>query len=105
MLTCRVISVFGLAVLLGAHLSAQEIAQHHPKFGTVPLYFEENKGQTDAHALYIARSASLVGFVLQDGWALSLGGQLSSMHIKGADPKAALVQEGSVEGITNYYLG
>src|SRR5258708_27703890 len=105
MLTCRVTRVFSFALLLGTHLSAQEIAKHRPDFGSVPLYFEENKGQTDAQARYIARSGSLVGFVLQDGWALSLGGQPVSMYIKGADPKATLVPEGSVEGITNYYLG
>src|SRR5258707_12460600 len=93
--------VFSFAFLLGTHLSAQG----RSNFGTAPLYFEENKGQTDARARYIARSASLVGFVLQDGWTLSLGGQPVSMQVKGADPKATLVPEGSVEGITNYYLG
>jgi len=105
MLTCRVTRAFSLVLLLGTRLSAQEIAKHRPDFGAVPLYFEENSGQTDARARYIARSANLVGFVLQDGWTLSLGGQPVSMHIAGADPKAALVPEGQTEGITNYYLG
>jgi sugar lactone lactonase YvrE len=97
----RVTSVFTLALLLGTQLSAK----HASNFGAVPLYFEENKGQTDAQARYIARSANLVGFVLQDGWTLSLHGQPVSMHIAGANPKATLVPEHSVEGITNYYLG
>src|SRR5258708_4826775 len=97
----RAASVFSLALLLTTHLSAQ----HASKFGTVPLYFEQNKGQTDAHARYIARSANLVGFVLQNGWTLSLNGQPISMHIAHADPKATLVPENPVEGITNYYLG
>jgi hypothetical protein len=100
-----VTSVSGLVLLLGSHLSAQEIAKHRPNFGAVPLYFEENKGQTDADTRYLARSANLVGFVLQNGWTLSLHGQPISMHIKGADPKAALVPENPIEGITNYYLG
>src|SRR5260370_7162236 len=87
MVTCRVTRVSSFILLLGTHLSAQELAKHRPDFGTVPLYFEENKGQTDAQARYIARSANLVGFVLQDGWTLSLSGQPVSMHIQGRRPK------------------
>ncbi len=56
-------------------------------------------------AKYIARSANQVGFITQDGWTLSLHGQPISMHITGADPKAALLPESPIEGITNYYLG
>jgi len=74
-------------------------------FGAVPLYFEENRGQTDARARYIARSEHLVGFVTQDGWTLSLNGQPISMHIADANAKATLVPQNLVEGITNYYLG
>src|SRR5438105_11279001 len=94
----RAASVFTL--LLATYLSAQ----HASKFGSVPLYFEQNKGQTDAQARYIARSANLVGFVLQNGWTLSLNGQPISMHIGNADQKAALVPESPIEGISNYYL-
>src|SRR5258708_4545605 len=93
--------VFSFAFLLGTHLSAQG----RSNFGTAPLYFEQNKGQTDAQARYIARSPSLVGFVLQDGWTLSLNGQPVSMHIVSAHPKTALIPETQIEGITNYYLG
>jgi Beta-propeller repeat/Viral BACON domain/Putative binding domain, N-terminal len=97
----RVTRVFSLALLLGIHLSAQ----NHSNFNTIPLYFEQNKGQTDLQATYIARSPNLVGFVLQDGWTLSLHGPPISMHIAEANAKAMLVPEHSVEGITNYYLG
>src|SRR5258708_32198560 len=97
----RAASVFSLALLLTTPLSAQ----HPSKFGSVPLYFEQNKGQTDAQARYIARSPNLVGFVLQNGWTLSLNGQPISMHIADADPKAALVPANPVEGIPNYYRG
>jgi uncharacterized repeat protein (TIGR01451 family) len=92
-------------ILFATSLSAQGIAKQQSNYATVPLYFEENKGQTDARARYIARSANLVGFVLQDGWTLSLRGEPVSMHVKGADPKGPLIPEGSVEGITNYYIG
>jgi uncharacterized repeat protein (TIGR01451 family) len=85
-------------LLLAGGLMAQDT-------GNVPLYFEENRGQTGAQAQYIARSANLVGFVTRDGWTLSLNGQPISMHIEGANAKARFVPEGFVEGITNYYLG
>ncbi len=94
----RLAAVLSFAALLGT-------VQGRSNFGTPPLYFEQNKGQTDAQARYIARSASLVGFVLQDGWTLSLNGQPVSMHIVSADPKTTLIPETQIEGITNYYLG
>jgi hypothetical protein len=97
----RLVAVCALALLIGTPLSAQ----HLSNFGTVPLYFEENQGQTDSRARYVARSANLIGFVLQDGWTLSLNGQPISMHLVGADSKAPFVPEGSIEGKTNYYLG
>jgi hypothetical protein len=80
-------------------------AQHPANFGNVPLYFEENRGQTDAHARYIARSQNVLGFVTQDGLTFSLNGQPVSMHIAHANTKARFVPEGAVEGIINYYLG
>src|SRR5258708_13227799 len=98
----RATRAFGLVLLLVTTLTAQE---HHSNFGNVPLYFEENRGQTDSHARYIARSSSLLGFVTQDGWTLSLNGQPVSMHIAHANAKARVIPESTVEGITNYYLG
>src|SRR5260370_3358509 len=97
------ISTFVL--FLVTSLMAQGAVKRHPDFGNVPLYFEENRGQTDSHARYIARSTSLVGFITQDGWTLSLNGQPVSMHVANANAKARLVPEGAAEGITNYYLG
>src|SRR5260370_23172193 len=98
----RATRAFGLVLLLVTTLTAQE---RHPDFGNVPLYFEENRGQTEAHSRCLARSASLVGFVTQDGWTLSLNGRPVSMHIAHANAKARVMPESTVEGITNYYLG
>jgi len=97
----QVIFAFSCVLLFGSDLSAQRASN----FGSVPLYFEENRGQTDAQARYIARSPNLTGFVTQDGWTLSIHGQPVSMRIADANPKAAFVPENPVEGITNYYLG
>jgi len=100
-LNSQVIFAFSCVLLFGIDLSAQRASS----FGSVPLYFEENRGQTDAQARYIARSPNLVGFVTQDGWTLSLHGQPVSMHIADANAKAAFVPEQPAEGVTNYYLG
>src|SRR5258708_30705322 len=97
----RAASVFTFALLLGAHLSAQQPS----KFGTVPLYFEQNKGQTDAQAHYIARTANLVGFVLQNGSTLSVNAQPISIHIANANPQTPLVPDNPVEHLPHYYLG
>src|SRR6266852_1426313 len=97
--------IITFVLFLVTSLMAQDAVKRQTNFGNVPLYFEENRGQTDAHARYIARSSSLVGFITQDGWTLSLNGQPVSMHIAGANAKARLVPEGAAEGITNYYLG
>ncbi|HEY6393466.1 MAG TPA: SBBP repeat-containing protein, partial [Bryobacteraceae bacterium] len=97
----RATRAFGFVLPLATGLMAQDAVKHH---AAVPLYFEENRGQTNAQARYIARSPSLLGFVTQDGWTLSLSGQPISMHIAGANAKATLVPENPVEGITNYYL-
>jgi len=95
----------GFVLLLACGAMAQDAARRYPGFGNVPLYFEENRGQTNAHARYIARSPNRVGFVTQDGWTLSLHGHPVSMHMAGANTKALFAGEGSVEGITNYFLG
>src|SRR6266567_7751542 len=86
--------------LLLTSLSAQDTVKHHSNFGNVPLYFEQNRGQADAPARYIARSTSLVGFITTDGWTLSLNGQPVSMHIAHANTKATFVPGAAVEGIT-----
>src|ERR1700682_5045920 len=51
------IIVSGLFLVTG--LMAQDTVKRHGDFGHVPLYLEENRGQTDAHARYVARSTSL----------------------------------------------
>src|SRR5216684_3335605 len=101
----RATRAFILVLFLLASLSAQDAAKRRRDFGNLPLYFEENRGQTDSHARYLARSSSLVGFVTQDGWTLSLNGQPVSMHIAHANAKARFIPETTVEGITDYYLG
>jgi uncharacterized repeat protein (TIGR01451 family) len=93
-----------LAFFFVTGLPAQD-AITRDNFGNIPLYFEENRGQTDPRAKYIARSTALAAFITPDGWTLSLNGQPVSMHIAAANPKALFAPERPLEGVTNYYLG
>jgi Beta-propeller repeat/FG-GAP-like repeat/Viral BACON domain len=89
-------------------LNAQPAVQHNSgaarAFGKVPLTFEENRGQTDSRARYLARSAGMTVFLTGDGYTLSAPGGSLSMHIAGANRAARVAGDARVEGISNYYL-
>jgi hypothetical protein len=101
--------LLGLALFTGMAVSGQSTGQNTAKvsqdFGRVPIYFEENRGQTDARARFIARTGRLAAFLTQDGWTLSMHGEAISMRISDASQSARLAPEGTVGGISNYYLG
>src|SRR5260370_18413 len=101
--------LLGLALLAGIVMSGQGAGQDTVKvshdFGRVPPYFEENRGQADARARYVARTGNLIAFLTQDGWTLSLHGEAISMRIAAGNRKAPFTAEGTLEGISNYYLG
>jgi hypothetical protein len=91
--------------------------QEHVKAGTLlrtlgnlPLQFEENKGQADSKARFIARGAGYTLLLNDDGLALNLPhkannpGQWVSMHLLGAHAAEILGQERTATQ-TNYYLG
>src|ERR1700689_424722 len=82
-----------------------ENAPAHTNLGNIPLYFEENRGQTDSRARYIARGAKRVAFVTQDGLMLSLKNEAIAMRIVDAARDSIFASEGEVEGVSNYYLG
>ena len=100
------ISLMTFAVLaVNAQVPTSPLSKHRADFGRVPLYFEENRGQTDARARYIARGGGQTSFLTQDGLALSLNGEAIAMHIVGAAPDARMRAQGDIEGVSNYYLG
>src|SRR5258708_240638 len=89
--------LLSLGLLAGMAVSGQSTGQNTAKvshdFGRVPLYSEENRGQTDARARYVARTGNLVAFLTQDGWTLSLHGEATSMRIADASPNAPFAPE------------
>ena len=86
--------------MIGMGLNAQtpvpNTAQVRLDFGSIPVYFEENRGQSDARARYVARGGNLVAFVTEEGWTISVNGAPVSMRIVGADRKAQFAAEGAV---------
>jgi len=94
----RFLGVPAIALLFGTCLFAENTLK-------TPLYFEQNKGQTDARARFLAHGGNLTAFITQDGFTVSLNGEAVSMHVKGANPKAELVSENAIQGLSNYYLG
>ncbi len=72
--------------------------------------FEANVGQTDARVRYLARGSGYVLFLTGDETVLSLAGpdKRSSalrMRLANADPRAGLIAEDRLPGVSNYFLG
>jgi len=95
-------SVSAFCLLIGITIPAISPAQ---SYGKIPLYFEENCGQTDAQFRYVARTTGLVGLLTADGWTIPTPGHPIAMHVRQANPKATFTPENPAEGVSNYYLG
>jgi hypothetical protein len=97
---------------------AEASARHGPPasgitrsvLGNLPLQFEENEGQADGRARFLARGPGYTLFLNSDGLALNLSHTANntargvSMHLLGAQVAEPLGREQTVTQ-TNYYLG
>ncbi|HTK95654.1 MAG TPA: SBBP repeat-containing protein [Terriglobales bacterium] len=79
------------------------------KFAQAPLTFEENRGQADAQARYIARGQGYSLFLTQDSAVLSLRApeRAATVRIHPAQPSAAMtiVAEGKTPTVSHYLVG
>lgn len=98
-----------LALLITIRLPAQNLRHQNPRthstFGQIPLYFEENRGQTNQAASYLARSSNFLAFVTRGGLDVSTSQGVVSMRVAHADMHSQFEMEREAEGVTNYYLG
>jgi hypothetical protein len=96
-----------LVLLIAVQVQGQSIRGAHTKgqFGQIPLYFEENHGQTNADVAFVARSSKMLVFVTRKGATLSSPSGVVSMNVAGANLHSRTEAEGETEGVTNYYLG
>jgi hypothetical protein len=95
--------------LITTSLMAQELVQNpardssHP-MGQIPVYFEQNDGQADKAARFVASNGRLKALITKNGLAFPHGSAFISMQVR--DGLVASFQpEESTAGVSNYYLG
>lgn len=82
----------------------------HSVLGNLPLQFEENEGQADRRARFLAKGPGYTLFLNSDGLALNLShipnstARGVSMHLLGAEVAEPMGREHAATQ-TNYYLG
>ena len=95
MIRCRPAWLFFTAIALVPLCSA-----------SIPLYFEQNQGQTDRRVDYIARGDGYVVFLTNKEAVLKPAGtQPLTMHLLGADGKSTRKGLQRAPGVTHYLGG
>jgi hypothetical protein len=74
-------------------------------FGDIPLHFEENRGQADPAALYLARGHNFDLSLTRAGVNFSTSDDVVEMRIIGANEDALINAEEPLEGVSNYFVG
>src|SRR6185369_4318023 len=73
------------------------------KFGSIPLHFEPNVGQTDSSVQFTARTPGMDLYLTEQGAVMVLNGsEVIRMKIPGAKRAAGLQR---LPGVSNYCLG
>jgi hypothetical protein len=106
--TCQVSALLlvGAVLPLAADTQAQPI--HTRSFGTAPLSFEPNQGQTDSRVQFLSRGNGYTLFLTPAEAVLSLGQQdprLLRMRLLEANTQAKAEALGPLPGTTNYFVG
>ena len=82
-------------------------------YGSLPLNFEENKGQTDDRVKFLSRGSGYAMFLTPEEAVLSLSrtdkdkavGSIVRMQFSGANPAARLRGEEPRTSVSNYFTG
>ncbi|HXS94713.1 MAG TPA: SBBP repeat-containing protein [Candidatus Limnocylindrales bacterium] len=87
-------------------LTATAMAAPVPKWGSLPLTFEPNRGQASGDVRYLARGSSYILY-LSPGEAVIAGRGQQSLRTKfpGANHAAAIAGEIQADATTNYLIG
>src|ERR1700716_2433099 len=114
-----------------ASIGVGEKARIVQNYGSLPLVFEKNEGQTDPQVKYVARTNGYTTFLTPSDVVLSFhssahsriasrrrrelpqqkaqsaetGSALVRMHMVGANSSAELAASDKLPGLTNYYIG
>ncbi len=96
-----------------------ENASIAPKYGAIPLHFEQNVGQTNEQVKFLTRGTGYSLFLTSDEAVLAMRSakcgvrsekqncpsHVLKMKIAGANPLAEIIGENLLEGKTNYITG
>jgi Domain of unknown function DUF11/Beta-propeller repeat len=96
-----------------AGVSATPAKRTLSAFASLPLIFEENRGQTDPRVKFLAHGSGYGLFLTDDGAVLTLRrskpdsplATVLSMELQGANPKAQVVGDERLPGKSNYFIG
>lgn len=95
-------------------VDAARTAQARASFDTLPLSFEENRGQTDGRVRFMSRGGGYTAFLTDDEVVLALrgsGGSSSAsqaalwLRVVGADASSRPAGLSQQQGRINYYVG
>ncbi len=76
-------------------------------YGKLPLSFEANHGQTDAHVKFLARTSAYTLFLTGDEAVLTMRGKQGAVRMKlhNANPTAKVTGVDELAGRSNYFIG
>ncbi len=74
-------------------------------FGQLPLSFEINQGQADAHVKYLARGQGYGIFLTDNGAAFSISGSALQMRLKDSAASPQITGVDQLPGKVNYLIG
>src|SRR5438270_11448239 len=102
-------SLLSLAVLLNAAPRSAPNPEVVSSYGKLPLSFEQNTGQTDSRAKFLARGSGYTLFLTSDSAVLSLRGKTKSaalrMKLVGANRNPDIAGTDALPGKSNYFVG
>src|SRR5437764_9967206 len=80
------------------------------RYGDLPLSFEANQGQADAHVRFLSRGSGYFFFLTQSGAVLSFAGDahsdsVLSMQLTGTSPVSLIEGVNQLPGKSNYFAG
>ena len=73
--------------------------------GRIPLRFEENRGQADAHVRYVSRGNGYSLSVTRSGFELAAGEETLQMTLAGGNRQPVIQGEGRLEAVSHYLVG
>jgi hypothetical protein len=95
----------GVAVALDVPTDPRSHQRIAREYGQVPVTFEQNVGQFDARARFVARGGGVTAFLTATGAAFAVKDAAVFMTLDGANPAPSISAEGRQPGVSHYLIG